>query len=124
MILITLDAELRIEAGMDPIVVSIPNVKNFAEDLNSGVIRVRTLYDAVTLDDSGTTEENRKATSGLAANFLDAANYSMTFLPTTEGELANYEIKLIPTLNIADTATIVVEFTLDFPYGLGGNVGC
>lgn len=23
-----------------------------------------------------------------------------------------------------DTATIIVEFPLKFPYGLGGNIGC
>lgn len=30
---------------MLPIIVLIPNVKNFGEDLNSGVVVVRTLYD-------------------------------------------------------------------------------
>jgi len=107
-ITIVLDTELRIEAGMQPIIVSIPNVKNFAEDLNSGVVVVRTLYDAVVLDDSGTTETNRKATSGLAAKLFDASNYTLTFYPTTEGSLGTYEIKLIPTLNMALGATLVV----------------
>ena len=35
---ITLDTELRIEAGMEPVIVKILNVRNFNEDKNSGVI--------------------------------------------------------------------------------------
>lgn len=62
---ITLDTELRIEAGMEPVIVKILNVRNFNEDKNSGVVVVQTIYDAVILDDSGTTETNRKATTGL-----------------------------------------------------------
>jgi hypothetical protein len=53
---LTLDTEMKVEPGNDkyfffnfigmlPIIVLIPNVKNFGEDLNSGVVVVRTLYD-------------------------------------------------------------------------------
>lgn len=123
-ILITLDAELRIEAGMEPVKISFPNIKNFPEDLNSGVVRVRTLYDSVVLDDSGTTEQGRKATTGLAAKFMAASSYSLTYFPTTESESATYEVKLIPTLSISEVAFLIVEYSHDFPYGLGGSVGC
>lgn len=37
-ITITLDTELRIEAGMEPVIVKILNVRNFNEDKNSGVL--------------------------------------------------------------------------------------
>ena len=35
---IVLDTELRIEAGMEPVIVKILNIRNFNEDKNSGVI--------------------------------------------------------------------------------------
>ncbi|CAD8148432.1 unnamed protein product [Paramecium octaurelia] len=121
---ITLDTELRIEAGMEPVIVTILNVRNFNEDKNSGVIVVQTIYDAVVLDDSGTTETNRKATSGLKATFMTNTQYSLLYYPLTEGVQATYELTLKPTLDIQVTATIVVEFPAMFPYGLGGSVGC
>lgn len=37
---ITLDTELRIESGMEPIIIKILNVRNFNEDKNSGVVAV------------------------------------------------------------------------------------
>jgi hypothetical protein len=46
---------------MPPVVITIPNIRNFKEDLNSGVLVIRTLYDGVVLDESGTTDTNRKA---------------------------------------------------------------
>ena len=52
---------MKVELGMKPIIVEIPNIKSFGADLNSGVVVVRTIYDGVVLDESGTTEENRKA---------------------------------------------------------------
>jgi len=82
---ITLDTELRIEAGMEPVIVKILNVRNFNEDKNSGVIVIQTIYDAVVLDDSGTTETNRKATSGLKATFMSNTQYSLLYYPITEG---------------------------------------
>lgn len=39
-IALILDSELRIEAGMDPLIVRILNIKNFSEDKNSGVVVV------------------------------------------------------------------------------------
>ena len=69
---------MNVEPGMLPIVISIPNVRNFVEDLNSGVLVIRTLYDGyiyiiiirVVLDESGTTEVNRKATTGSVAKYF------------------------------------------------------
>lgn len=84
-VIITLDSELRIEAGMEPVIVKILNVRNFNEDKNSGVVVIKTIYDAVVLDDSGTTETNRKATSGLKATFMNNTQYSLLYYPTTEG---------------------------------------
>ncbi len=37
---ITLDTELRIEAGMQPVIVKIMNIRNFSEDKSSGVVVV------------------------------------------------------------------------------------
>jgi hypothetical protein len=58
---ITLDQPMKVEPGMPPVVITIPNIRNFKEDLNSGVLVIRTLYDGVVLDESGTTDTNRKA---------------------------------------------------------------
>lgn len=55
---------MKVETEMQPIQISIPNIRNFKEDLNSGVLVIRTIYDGVVLDDSGTTNTNRKALSG------------------------------------------------------------
>lgn len=40
LVTITLDTELRIEAGMQPVIVRILNVRNFSEDKSSGVVVV------------------------------------------------------------------------------------
>lgn len=55
---------MKVEPGMPPIIISIPNVRNFNADLNSGVLVIRTIYDGVVLDESGTTDTNRKALTG------------------------------------------------------------
>ena len=50
---------------MLPVNFRFPHVISFSSELSSGVITVRSLYDNVVLDDSGTSEENRKATTGV-----------------------------------------------------------
>lgn len=116
---------MKVEPGMPPIVVRIPNVRNFNEDLYSGVVVVSTMYDGVVLDASGTTDTNRKALTGAAASFLTTnTQYSLTFYPLNEGQLATYDITIIPVLAFGTTATIMVQFPNGFPLGLGGSVGC
>ena len=45
---------------MLPVNFRFPHVISFSSELSSGVITVRSLYDNVVLDDSGTSEENRQ----------------------------------------------------------------
>lgn len=60
-----LDKELRVVPGMLPVNFRFPHIISFSSELSSGVITVRSIYDNVVLDDSGTSEENRKATTGV-----------------------------------------------------------
>ena len=50
---------------MQPVNFRFKHMVSFSSELSSGVITVRSIYDNVVLDDSGTSEENRKATTGV-----------------------------------------------------------
>ncbi len=79
-------------------------IRNFKPELNSGVVVIRTIYDNVILDESGTSETNRKASFGVSASLL---NYSdLTFYPKTEGTQAIYHFTLRPKIKFDYTAII------------------
>jgi hypothetical protein len=72
--------ELKVVPGGDPITILFPNIKNYNSELDSGPISVRTMYDNVVLDDSGDSETNRKATTGLDAYLMASnTNYKVFF---------------------------------------------
>ena len=51
------------------------------------MVVVTTMYDSIVLDESGTVENNRKATTGLEAKYLsDPTTFTLSYYPTTEGE--------------------------------------
>ena len=64
--------ELKVVDGGLPITILFPNIKNYNSELDSGPISIRTMYDNVVLDDSGDSESNRKATTGLEAYLMKA----------------------------------------------------
>lgn len=82
-VLIKLDDYLYVVDGMDPVVISIPHVKNIGPELSTGVVVVKTIYDEITLDESGTTVTNRKATTGVSAIILSVSSF--TYAPLNEG---------------------------------------
>lgn len=61
---------------MEPVMISIPHIKNFKEELNSGVISVRMIYDEITLDESGNLDLQRKALTGKTHVVLAFDNFS------------------------------------------------
>ena len=83
-----MDTTLLVEDGMQPVMVTVPHVRNFNSQLNSGAVVVRTIYDGVILDESGTTETNRKALTGLPAYNLKFTGF--TFYPKNMGQAATY----------------------------------
>jgi hypothetical protein len=78
---------------MPAVNILIPNVKNYAEDLNSGAVVVTTMYDANILDQTGTTTDRSKATTGSLALI---GTGTFTFSPMNEGVVATYSILLTP----------------------------
>jgi len=116
------DTKLEIQAGMSPINIFFPHIMNFNEELSSGVVTVRALYDSVILDDSGNAETNRKATTSNAASTLAYSGFS--FVPTTEGQSATYSVTLKPTVSFDTSAVIQFEFPEEFTSGLGETINC
>ena len=92
-----MDKELRVVPGMEPVKFRFTDIVSFSSELSSGVITVRSIYDNVVLDDSGTSEENRKATTGVESQqLLIESGGGLSYVPTTEGERANYTLKIRP----------------------------
>lgn len=72
--------ELKVVSGGPPITILFPNIKNYNSELDSGPISIRTMYDNVVLDDSGDSESNRKATTGLEAYLMKSIdNFKVLF---------------------------------------------
>lgn len=80
---IKLDDFLYVVDGMSPVVISIPHVQNIGPELSTGVVVVKTIYDEINLDESGTTVTNRKAVTGVSALILKIQSFSYT--PLNEG---------------------------------------
>lgn len=68
---------------MKPVIISIPHIKNIGPELNTGVVVVKTIYDEVVLDESGTSVTNRKAATGVSAKILNVQNFD--YYPQNEG---------------------------------------
>ncbi len=79
---------------MQPVIITIKNVKNISPELNSGVVIVKTEYDNVILDESGTTNDNRKVITGVAARTLYVNSFD--FFPKNEGQSSTYTITITP----------------------------
>ena len=80
---VVLDKELKIEDGMKPVIITIPNVRNFNPELQSGVLTIKTIYDTVILDESSTIDTNRKASTSLSASLISINSFIIS--PTTMG---------------------------------------
>ncbi|EAR83210.3 hypothetical protein TTHERM_01002750 (macronuclear) [Tetrahymena thermophila SB210] len=119
---IKLDDYLYVVDGMQPVIISIPHVKNIGPQLSTGVVVVSTQYDQVTLDESGTTTTNRKATTGVSAQVLKVKNFS--YSPLNEGQIATYTIQLYPNYNFDSNTSILFEFSYDYSSELGQSVQC
>jgi hypothetical protein len=119
---VTTDTTLEIEAGMPPLQFYFPQIVNFNEELFSGVISVTASYGGVILDASGNSDTNRKAQTGKKSNLLTYNSFSFT--PTTEAEIANYTVTLIPSADFDSNTVIQFEFPYEYPRGLGSNVVC
>jgi len=116
------DQKLEIEPGMLPINIYFPHIKNFNEELSSGVVTVRAVYDSVILDDSGNAEDNRKATTSNGAAALTTSSFSI--VPSTEGQSATYTVTLKPLVSFNTKAVIQFEFPEEFTAGLGETINC
>jgi hypothetical protein len=68
---------------MPPVNVTIPHIRNFNPELSSGVVVIKTSYDGIILDESGSSDTNRKALTGVIATTLSFNTF--TFYPKTEG---------------------------------------
>lgn len=118
--------DLVVEAGTPSVTILIPKVYNFNTELDSGQITIRTIYDNVILDDSGDSETNRKATTGLDAPLMESTkNYNaFVYEPKTEGATAFYNVTIIPRNSFTSSAILQFVFPSIFPKGLGTGVGC
>ena len=119
---IYLDEKLEIEPGMEPVRIEFPHIFNFNAELSSGVVKVTTSYDGLNLDESGTDETNRKATTSKEAKVLTVTSFD--YYPRNEGNMATYKFSFQPVENINSTGVILVEFPYQFPKGLGDNIVC
>lgn len=77
-IVIKLDDYLYVVDGMKPVIISIPHIKNIGPELSTGVVVVKTSYDNIVLDESGTTVTNRKANTGVSARILVVKTFSFS----------------------------------------------
>jgi len=118
--------ELTISAGTPPVTIYFPNVYNYNTELDSGPITIRTIYDNVVLDDSGDSETNRKATTGIDASLMVSnVNYlGFGYEPQTESATAFYNVTIKPINSFNSTAILQFVFPKIFPRGLGGDVSC
>ncbi|EGR30460.1 hypothetical protein IMG5_131340 [Ichthyophthirius multifiliis] len=119
---IILDDYLYVEDGMEPVIISIKNVKNISPELNSGVVVVKTEYDQVILDESGSTNENRKVITGVAARTLYI--HSFNYYPRNEGQSSTYIIDLVPNEQLNESSKIIFSFSYEYSRNLGTNISC
>lgn len=119
---ITLDQELEISPGMEPVRLFFPKIKNFNPELSSGVVKVTTSYDGLNIDDSGSDETNRKAATTKEATVLVTSAFD--YFPRNEGNVATYRFTMAPKVNVDSKAVIVLEFPPVFAKGLGSNIVC
>ena len=122
LIQIYLDERLDIEPGMEPVRLVFPHIMNFNAELSSGVVKVTTSYDGLTLDESGSDESNRKAVTSKEARVLAVTSFD--YYPRNEANVATYKFKFTPVVNVNSSAVIVLEFPYEFPKGLGENIVC
>lgn len=96
-----LDKELVIEPGSLPVKMVFPHIKNFNAELSSGAISIKTIYNGLVIDESGSSTVGRKAVTGVLATTLTVKEFKIS--PTTEGVPANYTMKIDPGVNISST---------------------
>ena len=83
--------------SFEPIVASFERISTYSSQLTSGAIILTTQYDNVLIEDTGSNENGRKATTGKSAADLPVLSFS--FSPTTEADTAKYVVNLKPTLS-------------------------
>ena len=117
---------LVINAGTPPVTIYFPNIYNYNSELDSGPVTIRTIYDNVILDDSGDSETNRKATTGVDSSLMVTGVNYMNFLiePKTESVSAFYNITILPINSFNSSAMLQFVFPKIFPRGLGSSVSC
>jgi hypothetical protein len=70
---------------------------------------------SVVLDESGTTEVNRKAITGPLAKYFSPGSYSLEYFPLNEGQFATYNIIVQPSLAFTKNALITIKFPITYP---------
>jgi len=119
---IYIDEALTIEPGMEPVRIMLPHIMNFNAELSSGVVKVTTSFDGLVIDESGTDESNRKATTSKTAALL--ASCSVAYEPKNEGNVARYTFTFTSKIGVDKSAVIQFEFPYEFPKKLGTNIVC
>jgi len=119
----TLDRALIVEPGSKSVDLIFHEITNFNPELSSDVIKIRTTYDGLIIDESGNAETNRKAETGFESiQILNIEEF--TFTPTTEGVPANYTVVIDPGFAFNETTMLRFEFPKEFARGLGDNIRC
>ena len=112
-----------VEPGSKSVDMIFNHITNFNPELSSDVIKVRTTYDGLIIDESGNAESNRKAETGFEATVLPTIK-SFSFSPTTEGVPSNYTVEIDPGFGFNESASFRFEFPDEFARGLGDNIRC
>ena len=121
-ITIIIDKELTIEPGMDPVRIMLPHITSFNAELSSGVVKVTTSYDGLTIDESGSDGTGRKAVTSKVAVLLPSC--TMSYEPKNEGNIASYTFDFTSIIGVTRAAVIQFEFPYEYPKGLGENIVC
>ena len=115
--------EVIVWAGMDPVNIILPGIKNFVPELSSGTVKVTTTYDSINLDESSDDATNRKATTANAASEVTIGAFSIS--PKNEGSVSTLTTTLQLAIPSTDTSWFIIfEFPYDWPKGLGEKIRC